>query len=216
MEQFDETKNYKSIHLEWIKANRGFRPQRGIMPMYNTYLDEMTEMYNETIKANKTAYVYLRDDYNWSKRSRSINDEVAVLFGDKPIDNNPKFFVTFNFDEQLFNSQNVLKDLAKFMSKDWIKSLTGAFEYYTEKGHHPHLMMVISVNKYKNKILDKMKESILAKYCKSVNFIDVKKWQPFHDDYVALDKDPKKKEYLDKDVLWRIEQNLPHSIKKDN
>ncbi len=216
MEKFDETKNYKAIHLEWIKANKGFRPQRGVMSMYGSYLEEMTDMYNETIKQNRTAYVYLRDDYNWKKSSRSINDEVALMFGDKPADTNPKFFITFNFSEDLFNSEKVLKDLAKFMSKDWIKSLAGAFEYHTETGGHPHLMMVISVDKYKNKMLDKMKESILAKYCKDLAKIDVKRWQPFHDDYVAFDKDPKKKEYLEKDVLWRIEQNLPHSIKKDN
>lgn len=214
MEHFDASKNYKTIHLEWIKAHRGFRPQRGIMPTYNNYLDEMTDMYNETIRLNKTAYIYLRDDYLWSKRSKSIDAEVAEMFGDKPVDTNPKFFITFNFDEKLFNSENILKDLGKFMSKDWIKSLDGVFEYHGEKSNHPHLMMVISVDKYKNKILDKMKESILAKYCGNSTFIDVKKHQSYHDDYIALDKDPKKKESLDKDVLWRIEQNLPHSVKK--
>lgn len=215
MEKYNDSKNYKTIHLEWIKANRGFRPQRGVRSEYKSYYDDMSDMYNnEGIYKNKTAYIYLRDDYNWSKCSLTINDEVAMMFGDKPVDKNPKFFITFNFSEELFDSQKVLKDLVKFMSKDWIKSLVGVFEYHTETGHHPHFMMVMSVDKYKNKILDKMKQSILAKYCKDLAKIDVKRHQPFHDDYISLDKDPKKQEYLDNDVLWRIEQNLPHQIKK--
>jgi len=216
MEEYDDTIDYKAKHLEWIKEKKGFRPKRGVMIIYNNYLEEMTAMYNESIKLNKTAYFYLKDDYFWSKRSKTIIDEVAQMFGDKPVDNYPKFFITFNFSENKFNAVNVLKDLEKFMSKTWIKSLEGVFEYHGETNNHPHLMMVISVDKYKNKILDKMKESILAKYCGNSSFIDVKKYQPYHSDYIALDKDPSKKENLDKDVIWRTENSIPHFIKKDN
>lgn len=216
MDGFEESKDYKSIHLEWIKSNRAFRPKLGIPLNYSSYLDYMSEMYTQTIKNQKTAYLYLKDDYNWSKKSKTIKDEVAIMFGDKPDKSDNTFFITFNFDNQKFDSSLILKATNKTLDKSWIDGYYAVFEYHTENGNHPHLMMRLIVNKYnkKGKLLDKMFESPLAKYTGGKNFIDVRPYLKCHDDYLMLDKAVEKKEYLDKDVIWRRENNLPEYLEK--
>lgn len=226
---YDPTENYVNLHLEWIRNNPRFRAKGGLDIINTTlvhnhpksYLEQQQSLYatlqseGSKERANKWAYNCLLCDLKWKNGgAKDINERVNTMFGITPVIDYPKFFITFNFSEDLFKPDKVLKDLAKFMAKSWIKTLDGVFEYHTNTNNHPHLMMVISVDKYKNKILCKMKESILSKYCKDLAFIDVMKWEPRHDDYIALDKAPSKKDLLDKDVLWRIEQNLPHSIKK--
>lgn len=221
MAEYDPSTNYVKLHLEWIRANPRFKPKNGLdapvngKPHYETYYDQMAGMYRELTAPNVWAHMALRDDVKWKSGARQdINDQVNQMFGITKKEEFFKFFVTFNFAEDLFKPDKVLADVNAYIKKSWIKSVHGAFEYWTENGHHPHFMMVIAVDKYKNKMLDKMKESSLAKYCKNKEAIDVKKAKPCHEDYVSLDKDPKKSEYLEKDILWRIDNNLPSEIKK--
>ena len=77
-------------------------------------------------------------------------------------------------------------------------------------------MFKLVVNKYgkKGKLLDKMAESALAKFTGGKSYIDVKPFLPCHTDYLQLDKTPDKSEYLEKDKLWRKENNLPEFIEK--
>lgn len=217
MEGYNENVDYKRLHLEWIKANRGFRPQRGLMLMYNNYLDEMTAIYGDgTIKLNTTAYMYLRDDYNWSKKSKSINEEVAVMFGDKPENHNPTFFVTFNWSDENFKRDKVLDGLRKLFAKSWIDNARAVFEYNTEKGNHPHLMMLIQVNKHKTigRFSDKIFQSSLASTL-AKNFIDIKIGRPYHIEYMDLDKRPEKQMYLDADKIWRSNNGFAEEYKKE-
>lgn len=217
MDNFDETKDYKSLHLEWIKANRGFRPKTAYPAMFDSYFDFMSSMYYEgTIKLQRTAFLYLKDDYNWLKRSRSVNTEVAQLFGDKPDTLEKAFFITFNFDSKKFKADQVVKAVSKVFDKTWVDAAYGVFEYHTETGCHPHFMMKLVVNKYdkKGKLLDKMAESCLAKFTSGKNFIDVRPFLKEHEDYLQLDKAIEKKDYLEKDVIWRKENNLPEFLKK--
>ena len=74
----------------------------------------MIDLYKDTIKHQRTAYLYLYDDYRWSKRSKTVNDEIAVMFGDKVISLENTFFITFNFDEKLFNSVLVIDRLINY------------------------------------------------------------------------------------------------------
>ena len=216
MEGFLESKDYKQIHLEWIKANRGFRPRSGLPLNYSSYLDYMSELYNTTIKQQKTAYIYLRDDYNWSKRSKTISQEVAVMFGGPPEDGGDNFFVTFNFSDQLFNAQQVIQATNRLFEKSWVVSSYAVFEYNTAQGCHPHCHMRLEVDKYnkKGKLLEKMVQSSLAKFTGGKNFIDVKPFMPIHNDYLKFDKALEKQEYLEKDKLWRIENNIPEYLEK--
>lgn len=221
MAEYDSTINYVSLHLEWIQANKNFKPKGGLdsvvngKPHYETYYDQQAAIYRDLKDPNHFAWICLRDDVRWKSGARKdVNDQVNLMFGITKKENFPEFFVTFNFANDLFDSQKVLKDVALFLKLSWIQSCYGVFEYHTETGGHPHLMMIIAVNKNSNKVKDKMLESRLAKYCRGANFIDVKRAKEFHHDYVQLQKALPKSEFLEKDVLWRIEQNLPHEIVK--
>lgn len=215
MELYDSSKDYKRIHLEWIKANKGFRPQRGIMPMYNSYFDEMLDMYQETLKQNTTAYIYLRDDYEWSKKSKTINQEVASMFGDVPENTNPTFFITFNWNDTNFDIPKILNGVGKLFSKSWIDNARGVFEYHGSQKNHPHFMCLLQVNKHKSfgRIRDKIFQSALGKTLTS-NFIDIKVAKTYHQDYLDLDKCESKQESLAKDVLWRKSLGLNEEYKK--
>lgn len=216
MEHYNDSLDYKKLHLEWIKANRGFRPKRGVEMRYSSYLEEMTDMYyNDGIKFNKTAYIYLRDDYNHSKASKSINEEVAVMFGDKPINTNPTFFVTFNWNDENFKIPVILKALEKLFSKSWIDEARGVFEYHGLHGNHPHFMCLIQVNKHKSfgRFKDKILQSAIAQTL-GKNFIDIKIAKSFHQDYLDLDKSVEKEECLKNDCLWRISLGLHSEYKK--
>lgn len=224
--EYDPEVDWREAHYEWIKENKNFTPKAGRLKtlsganMYPGYLEEMVARYRDMSLAtvNKMAYVHYKDDVFWSRAEKGTATKKALLlFGLDVKKTYPAFFVTFNFSPLKFKPVEVLKDLGKFMDKSWIKSLDGIFEYYTEEGEHPHLHMYMEVDKYNTcgKILDKMKESRLAKYCAGANFIDVKKGLPHHKDYVDGDKSVAKKDNLAKDEMWRIENNLPHRIVKN-
>jgi len=220
---YDPSENYVKLHLEWIRANDKFKPKGGLdkvingLPAFSSYYEQMVHYYHNSAPEyrNKVAMYWLRDDVKWKAGGpKDINKLVNEMFGITKKEEYPAFFVTFNFDESKFKPKEVLNDLGKFMSLSWIHSVQGAFEYYTEHGHHPHLMMVITITNKPNKTKERMLESRLAKYCGGSNFIEVKRAKDYHNDYVLLSKTKSKQEYLEKDELWRIENNLPHEIKK--
>lgn len=222
MEEYNPKVDYKKLHCEWVREKKGFRPKGGnpLPLMYKTYLDYLSGMYygtDATFKRNETAYLLLKDDYNWAKRSANVVDEVAVMFGDVPKNDNPSYFVTFNWspDCSNFNPEHAVKGVQRLFSKSWVDNARGVFEYHGLHGNHPHFMCIIQVNKYKKKydFKDKILESSLAKGL-AANFIDIKPCQEYHQDYLDLDKSSEKQECLEKDVIWRNENNLLHEYKK--
>lgn len=216
MDGFDETKDYRTLHLEWIKANRGFRPKSAYPLEYSSYYDYMVSLYSITLKQQKTAFLFLKDDYNWSKKSKTVNNEVATMFGDSVNKNEDTWFITFNFNKDKFKPLDAIKAVQRLYIKDYVVEAYGVFEYHTENGAHPHFMTKLKLNKYnkKGKILDKMAESSLAKFCDGKNFIDIKQFLPCHQDYLELDKATEKKKYLEDDIIWRKENNIPEYLEK--
>lgn len=216
MERYDPTKDYKTLHLEWLKNNRSFRPKTPALLTFNNYYEQMENAYHDGhIKHNETAYIYLKDDYAHSKKSKTVNQEVAEMFGDKVENTNPKFFVTFNWSDNNFDIPHALKGVDKLFNKDWVDEARGVFEYHTSNHNHPHFMCIIQVNK--NKTFSKFKEKMLSSYLANglaPNFISVMNYAPRHDDYLDLDKVAEKQELLDNDVLWRNENGLAHEYKK--
>lgn len=220
MELFDETKDYKKLHIEWLKSKKGFRPRGGnpLPQLYSSYIDFLEAMYYHTdgaYKHNSTAYLNLRDDYMWATKSTTILDEVAIMFGDTPKNDNPSFFVTFNWADSNFNTSKILKGVDKLFSKSWIDNAEGVFEYYGLHDFHPHFHCVIQVNKHKTigRFRDKIFESALASTL-AKNFIDIKVARDYHLEYIDGDKKIEKSECLEKDKLWRIENNLAEKYKK--
>lgn len=217
MEEFDESKDYKTIHLEWIKANRSFRPKNGIRLNYTTYFEDMQDLYRDGVKQQKTAYLWLRDDYQWSKKSKTINQEVAQMFGDEPINENPTFFITFNWSQDNFKIPSILTAIKKLFSKSWVDNARGVFEYHGLTNNHPHFMSLIQVNKHKTfgRFKDKILQSSLAQTL-AKNFIDIKVAKSYHQDYLDLDKVNEKTECLEKDKVWRKSLGLLEEYNKQN
>lgn len=222
MEYYNPKVDYKKLHCEWVREKKGFRPKGGnpLPLMYPSYLEYLNAMYygsDATFKFNETAYMNLRADYKWAASSTKVLDEVAVMFGDVPQNDNPSYFVTFNWapDSSNFDPVHAVKGVQRLFSKAWVDNARGVFEYHGLKGNHPHFMCIIQVNKYKKKydFKDKMLESSLAKGLSS-NFVDIKPHKAYHDDYLDLDKSSDKKECLEKDVIWRVENNLAQEYKK--
>lgn len=219
--EFDEKVDYRNLHLEWIDKNPSFRPKTPFdRSMFRTYLAFKTWEYSPPEPcSNKFAYICWLDDYNFNKQKKaksSINAVADEMFGDGPsVEFKDAYFVTFNFNEDKFVAEDVVIDLAKFLQLSWIDEFFGVFEYNTEEGHHPHLMCRIKVNKYKKaKLLDKLAECRLAKYCNGRNFIDVKPLEQYHLDYLALDKCPRKTEQLNADKEWRKANNIKEYYEK--
>lgn len=205
MENYDPAVDYKRLHLEWINANKSFRPRGGVMSNYNSYYEEMTAMYGpHGFKRNESAYLCLRDDYNWHKHNKTVNDEVATIFGDKPVNNNPSFFVTFNWSDKNFKLDKILPGIEKLFKKSWIDNARGVFEYHGLEDNHPHFMCIIQVNKHKTwgRFKDKILQSALSQTLDK-NFIDIKVHRSYHDDYLDLDKKQSKILCLERDVEWR-------------
>ena len=175
----------------------------------------MEYLYSQ-IKFNETAYRYLRDDYEYNKVKKTINQDVAEMFGDVPENDNPTFFVTFNWSDSNFNKVKILDGLKKLFSKSWIDNAKGVFEYHGLKGNHPHFHSLIQVNKHKTvgRFADKIFQSALGKTL-AKNFIDIKVAQNYHIDYLDLDKDTLKQECLDKDIVWRGENGFLELYTKD-
>lgn len=221
METYKEEVDYKRLHLDWIKANPRFKPKVSMLDRYTTYLEQMEAMYYSTdavLKHNFTAYLYLRDDYKWkTSGAKDVNDRVAVMFGGKIEQKEPTFFVTFNFDNSKWNAIKALSACNKLLEKTWITSAYGVFEYHGNTQNHPHLMMKLVVNKYGKlgKLKDKLKEtSLCTQLMNGINFLDIKIYQPYHDDYMQLDKALEKNQQIENDKVWRLEQGLPEFIEK--
>lgn len=219
MEEFDSSKDYKTLHLQWIKNNRSFRPKSGIDLAFTSYYDQMLAYYFSTdavYKQQYTAYRIIQEDYQWSKKSKTINEEIAVMCGDKFEPLGDSFFVTINMNEKLFDPDKALKAVSKLFEKSYVSYGYAIFEYNTSQGAHPHIHMKLIVNKYncKSKLLEKLYDSYLGKLTDGKNFIDIKKWLSIHQDYLEYDKAISKKEYLEKDKIWRKENNLPEYLEK--
>lgn len=219
MELYDDSIDYKALHLEWLKVHRSFRPKTNVVPIsfIGSYYDWMREMYyNGGISQNRSAYLWFRDDYRWNKKSKTIDQEAAAIFGDVVESDLNAWFVTLSFDPKRFESPLVLKSLHKFLEKSYVEECYAIFEYHTENGGHPHLHMKLKMDKYKqkSKVIEKVFQSPLGKFLENKNFVDVKNFMPCHKDYLDYDKRPEKQEYLNQDVMWRKEQNLPEYVKK--
>lgn len=220
MQEYSPERDYKKLHIDWLREKKGFRPRGGnpLPQLYKSYIEYMIAMYygnDASIKENYTAYIYLRDDYNFSKNSKTILNEVAEMFGDVVQNDNPSYFVTFSWSKDNFNPTHAATAVQRLFSKSWIDKAEGVFEYYGLEGDHPHFHCVLQTNKYK-KIYDfrkKMLESSLAKGL-APNFVDVKPAKAAHMDYVDGDKCPAKKECLEKDIIFRNENNLQHKYVK--
>lgn len=222
--KMDPTVDYRQLHLEWIREHPHYRPKdtpTSVLSLYKTYFDEMYGCYygkDAVFKTNECGYTLLRDDVKaFNKPKYEVTNKVNQMFGISSPITEPTFFITINFDEKKFNSLTVLQAVNKLFEKEWITKAYGVFEYHGKEDNHPHLHFQLQVNKYGKlgKIKDKLKATTLVtKFTGGINFVDIKLYQNYHTDYLALDKRPEKTEQLEKDIKWRETMGLPDFVEK--
>jgi len=224
LSEYIPSEDYKQLHLQFIRENPRFKPYTPVLEMYKgDYYKEMTALYYGTdavYKLNKTAYTLVRDDYErcFGPIAKPATKKLQLMFG-KPEDTQISYFVTFNFDTKLFKTPDILNiGVSRFLKLSWLVSCYGVFEYHGQN-NHPHLMMRVTVDKNiiknKGKLKDKLiQTSLYTKFVSGVNFLDIKPFSPYHNDYLLLSKTESKTESMEKDILWRIEYNLPEYIEK--
>lgn len=203
--------DYKTAHLSWLKNNPQFIPQGYAQFAEYPYFDIMTQLYSSSRVSQVHAQMLFIGDQEWYNKCSEIKKSVAKVVKTIP----SAYFITIGFNHQTWNVQSAIDVINKIKSFDWVISFKGVIELHTENGEHPHIHMLIDTELPKSKVLEKIwatkgiKKLVLKK-----NFIDIKKAEVYHDEYIVGDKDPGKKIYVDQDKIWRAQLSIPDVITK--
>lgn len=211
MSHFDETANYKNIHLDWLAQNPNFKLFNDRSPIFETEYDYYKYLYNEKgeIISNKVSFLWYMEALTKKKRQeqkRQFEKQLVESILDIPTETN-SWFVTIGFIKDNYRDQLAIECINKFFTYDWVLSCTAVLEFYTDEGWRPHLMMKVDIPaEYKTTRgrREKMTKSIVINYIwKSAGFtrkkilggkehVDVKPWAAHHNPYIELDKTEKK------------------------
>lgn len=203
--------DYKSAHLQFIKDRPNFVPKGGTFSI--PYYEVMQELYRSPAVVQELAKVMWLADIEWHKvYQKAYNDALRSFDVDQQ-----RVFITIGFNHQTYTIQKCIDVINNIKKLDWIVTLHGVFEMHRENGEHPHFHCLITLNEKipKSKVLEKLwavkgiKKVVLQK-----TFIDYKPAQPHHEDYINLRKVSTKMPYVEKDKLWRIENNIPEKFIK--
>lgn len=218
--EFEEGKDYKSLHLQWLSEHKSFKPKGWVStPEHKTYYDQMYALYNcpHGIKQQYTAYRFFQGDYKWLNSKSDINTVAAEMFGKST--NYSEWFVTLGFNHQTFDVLKCHNLILKLFDKEFVDDAYGVFEFYTKSGEHPHFHFYLKSTdaKTKGRVLDRIYQSAgIKKFVLGKNNIDVKIWESRYNDYINGNKTDGKMEYVQQDKLWRQQNNLPDLVKKNN
>lgn len=226
MSNYNEKFDYVAAHLQWIRDHPKFESkEHSVLDLGKvgsvyferpSYIDVMTEWYKTSLSPflNKIAYLNYKDDLRWMEESKKIN----LTLTKKDFETNVAF-VTIGFNHQEFTISKAFELIKSILNSD--KVLDGSFavmENYRENGTHPHVHMKIyySGTTYKSMLIQTMFRSKNAKkLILSKNFIDVKEFQPYHDEYLQGNKQENKIKYVEMDKNWRQINKIPDLIYKD-
>jgi len=225
------------LHLQWIKKHPTFVCNWCVLGINENYFDVMTSIYGSW---GKVDYVNCRidntiwDDNHDKCAVRFFNDDLlcfnayenSLALLTAKIITTPKvlsFFLTIGFNHQTYTIPKCVALIEKILTYDWILKCRAVFEFHRENGEHPHCHFLITTSlPNKSKFLEQMwavggiKQVVLAqgngKKCPT--FIDAKPAEPRHIPYIMLDKADKKKQYIQKDIIWRKNNNIPEFFEK--
>jgi len=201
--------DYKSLHLNWIKSNKNFVPKNG-NDLSEPYYDIMRFTYQQPNSSQNYAKICLIEDIEWKKKSCKVLGELSIATS-----SSTRHFVTIGFNHQTWSVASCVAVIKRIMALDWIDNATAVFELHRENGEHPHCHFLIDTKFTKSKILEKLwavkdiKKIVLQK-----SFIDYKVAQDYHVKYINGDKIENKMPYVEKDILWRQENNIEQLFKK--
>jgi len=206
--------DYKSLHIVWLKSHPNFIPKYP-QDYDRPYIDVIKSLYMNQNISQAHAMVFFESDRHWFDTSNVIIKE--MLKQDRKGQEQQRLFITIGFNHQTWNIPDCLKVIEKIKQFDWIKRLKGRFELHRTNGEHPHVHFLIELNEQlpKSKVLEKLWATRgIKKVCLKKSFIDYKIAQDYHNAYIMLDKCKEKMEYVNKDIQWRLGNNIPELFEK--
>lgn len=229
MRDFDPDRDYKPVHLEWLDRHKDFNGHGTYKSqIFATEYDYYSHLYKDKghMIPNKTVYIWYNEHITQSERQRQMREyEKARVksYLQIPTENN-RWFVTLSFCADNYSDEVAIGCLNKFFTYDWVAACEAVFEWHTESGWRPHLMMRLetppeyTTSRGKK---EKLTKSVLIRYIfKSAgwhrtglvmkdNFVKVDPWREGdHIKYIMLDKCDDKVEYIQSDHQYRMANSI--------
>lgn len=148
---------------------------------------------------------------------RNSQENLKKKFGYGQNENKPNqkdikryYFMTINLEGDTVKLKELYDKMQDAIYRyKWLRRSIINYEYYTEKGGHPHSHIVLITDKRKDTML-----YLLSRFFRiKKNFIDIKIYygNPInHINYIkGIKADQQKAEYITKDELLREELNIP-------
>lgn len=224
-----QVEEVKSLHRAWMAAHPNYDDHdtktRKIChdPDYINLLYSATihninfHMENKTVDEFRTylksLYLeyYMKDQMKITKEHKELEQMQKLLLGtfsDKP----NKWFFTIGFNHQTFNIPAAVSVIRSICNNKIFKNIRGVFEMFRENGEHPHVHFLAELNEPlpKSKLVEKIwatkgiKKIVLKK-----TFVDIKKAEDYHENYILGIKKKEKLEFIQKDKEFRKKNNIP-------
>ena len=214
--------DYVSAHLSWVKSHPSFSPkyaqdiERG-----RTYYQHLQDLYRSCNASDVIKQGFAKDifyaDRLWLENAMVVNNLITKEIIEEKKLLPGEWFVTIGFNHQTWTIAKCVMAISKILEFDWILSCKANFELYRENGEHPHCHFFIKTHEPRSKILEKL---FRPKYIQSIvlkkSFIDIKKAELYHYDYINLNKTSSKLDYVLMDTEWREKNGIPNFEKKWN
>jgi len=233
--------DYVSAHLAWAKEHSNFSPKyaqditesetyyKSLKTLYSTAFSHMGGLENDEwfcckssskvrhANLQKLAQSLYYADQLWLQNSQVISQLVAKTIIDAKKLEPTAYFVTIGFNHQTWTVDKCVKAISKLMDFDWVLRCKANFELFRENGEHPHCHFYIETYEPKSKVLEKL---FRPKYIQDIvlkkSFIDIKKAELYHIDYINLVKTSGKMSFVQQDVEWREKNCIPNFEKNWN
>lgn len=203
--------NYCRVYNEFLRQHQN-------QNQYRLMLEEWDDFVYKTIWTDPDEIQYqakLRLDQLKAQKERKTDAQMALAefmgSGGEPV-----YMVTINYPDQFTEFAFMQEIVERIREKDWVKRFEWVHEYYTREGNHPHTHMIMTC--HKKFTPRRLAETIystknLKKYCFALNFVQVEKdthrsWIDRHD-YIVGNKREDKYQFLERDRVWREENNIP-------
>lgn len=152
------------------------------------------------ITVDKNSHENLRKKFGYSENEKTIKDKDIKSY----------YFITVNLKGDKEQFKELYKNMEEALHRyKWLRNSIINYEYYTDKGQHPHSHIVVNTHKRRDMII-----LLLSKFFNvDKNFIDVKKYYgdpTAHLNYVKGIKKTGKEVYTDADTILRDELDIPH------
>lgn len=209
--EYDPSINYTALHLTWLKKHPTFVPKCVVHNWYDMLADLYADETRPYDLRNKLACNFLFDDMKWY-------DDYFVQIKEltTPSNNEGLWFVTIGFNHQTFDAKKVKEFISNLFTLKFVDPESyGVFEYYRSNGEHPHIHICMKTDvKTKSQIAQQIFRSKNAnKYILNKNFIDVKRFESYHADYLKGNKKTDKLDFVEQDKQWRVNNNYPEIFK---